>query len=440
MEPLTRSETLQALASMGIELPPHTRIPDEDLEKRLRLALDAAQEKNRFSDALKTLDLPQWPLIKADKIQSNSRPLLEAVRRGNWQEARQNQAAMALGASGAPAIFVDPFMDMRQTLMSLANALDNGFMWCLIQDPDLDVHAINIRFLRIYELDEKTPAMVLLYRPFNRSNAIEGARWAQRQAANNPQNVGGIGVNIKATLLEQKLLLKLLKMNAKLLPSDFTVERQPDEERFKVSVLLPLGPLGPEAIGKLNNNTGCIVCGKRAGMRCGQCQSASYCSAECQHADWQSHKQTCRSLKGGRWIPVPFRTAPPGMEGAYITTINRYTSITRTSDLMNSITQTDSTVAPLNIHGERPFLVKIQLTQTGYGRVRTMTVYDRQRSFGNVYIAQCDDPGSFDKLLSELTGPRGGFGGVKMYRWARRVGDWEFSVCLDRPPEADIKW
>ena len=128
------------------------------------------------------------------------------------------------------------------------------------------------------------------------------------------------------------------------------------------------------------------------------------------------------------------------MEGAYITTINRYTSITRTSDLMNSITQTDSTVAPLNIHGERPFLVKIQLTQTGYGRVRTMTVYDRQRSFGNVYIAQCDDPGSFDKLLSELTGPRGGFGGVKMYRWARRVGDWEFSVCLDRPPEADIKW
>ena len=121
--------------------------------------------------------------------------------------------------------------------------------------------------------------MVLLYRPFNRSNAIEGARWAQRQAANNPQNVGGIGVNIKATLLEQKLLLKLLKMNAKLLPSDFTVERQPDEERFKVSVLLPLGPLGPEAIGKLNNNTGCIVCGKRAGMRCGQCQSASYCSA-----------------------------------------------------------------------------------------------------------------------------------------------------------------
>ena len=76
--------------------------------------------------------------------------------------------------------------------------------------------------------------MVLLYRPFNRSNAIEGARWAQRQAANNPQNVGGIGVNIKATLLEQKLLLKLLKMNAKLLPSDFTVEKQPDEERFKL--------------------------------------------------------------------------------------------------------------------------------------------------------------------------------------------------------------
>ena len=36
MEVLTRSETLQALYYMGVDLPPTTRLPDDVLDKRLR--------------------------------------------------------------------------------------------------------------------------------------------------------------------------------------------------------------------------------------------------------------------------------------------------------------------------------------------------------------------------------------------------------------------
>lgn len=40
---------------------------------------------------------------------------------------------------------------------------------------------------------------------------------------------------------------------------------------------------------------GCYKCGKGGNlMRCARCKSASYCSANCQKADWSSHKIECK--------------------------------------------------------------------------------------------------------------------------------------------------
>ncbi|KAI8996668.1 hypothetical protein BD414DRAFT_434731 [Trametes punicea] len=438
MEPLTRTEILRILQSMGIELPQNTKIPDDTLEKRLRAALDAAQEKSRFPSQLKPLELAPWPLAKADELNSRARPLLDAVKRGNWQEALANYMR-GRGACAAPELYVDPFMDLRQTVMSLANVLDQGLTWCTVQDPEREKHAINIRFLHVLELDEKTPAIVLLYRPFSQQNAIEGARWCQLQVEKNPRNVGGVGANVTATLLEQKLLLKLLSMNARLLPPDFKFEKQQYEEHYRASVLLPVGPLGFEAIGKLNSNTGCATCGEHAGRRCGQCQSVSYCSPECQRADWPSHKPTCQAIKGGRWVKVPFRAAVPGMEGMHAALINRFTNMTRPEDVLSAVSPGDPSVPFPNVHGERLFLVKMQVGLAGAAR-DTIMVYDQQRSFGNVYVAREDGPALFSDLVGEMAGPRGGYGGVKMYRWANRTGDRELSVCVDRRPETVTKW
>ncbi|KAI0816920.1 hypothetical protein BC628DRAFT_1334034 [Trametes gibbosa] len=431
MEPLSRVEKLKVLASMGLELPEGTKLVDEVLERRLRAALDAAQERDRIPANVQ--ELAHWP-----RINLGERPLLAAVRRGNMLEAQQNATQ---GSSTGPALYVNPFMDLRQTIMSLANTLDNGLTWCTIQDPERDNHAINIRFLDVYEVDERTPAILILYYPVSRANAMEGARWVQYQVQYNPKSLDGVGMNINASLLEQKVLLKLLGMNQKLLPSSFAFERKRFEEKYHLSVILPVGPLGFEAIGKLTSDTGCEVCGKRGARRCAQCQSAAYCSTECQKIDWPTHKHTCRSLKGGRWCAVPFRATGPGMEGMYAALINRFTGTSHIGDVPINM-QPEVGVASVphpNAHGDRPFIVKIQVGLTGPAR-DTMMIYDRQRSFSEVYVARADDPVTFRDLVAEMTGPRGGYGGVKMYRWAKRSGDWMLDICVDRRPETDIKW
>ncbi|KAI0354489.1 hypothetical protein OH77DRAFT_505313 [Trametes cingulata] len=453
MEPLTRAEVLKTLACMGVELPANTRLPDDTLEKRLRAALDAAQEKGRFPDPLDLQSLPAWPLLTplggAPPPGGEGRPLLDAVKRGNMQEARETHLARLAGASPHRELYVDPFMDLRQTVMSMANVLDQGIDWCIVQDPAQEAHAINIRFLHVYELDPKTPAVLLLYRAFSRSDAPEGARWYHHQAYANPRArapgrstpAGSVGITIKATPLEQKVLLKLLGANARLLPPDFRAEahRQAHEARFRASVLLPVGPLGFDAVGRLNNIAGCAICGKRGGMRCAQCQSAAYCSPECQKLDWPAHKPVCRSLKGGRWTTVAFRTHAPGTEGMHTALINRYTNVSRASDILSSLAADPRAPPPPDVHGARPFLAKLQVGLAGPGR-DTLVVYDRQRSFGHAYVARADAPAAFADLLAEMAGPRGGYGGVKMYRWVRRVGEWELAVCVDRSPDMEVKW
>ncbi|KDQ10354.1 hypothetical protein BOTBODRAFT_163913 [Botryobasidium botryosum FD-172 SS1] len=42
----------------------------------------------------------------------------------------------------------------------------------------------------------------------------------------------------------------------------------------------------------------CEVCDKTALIRCSECQSAHYCSAECQKADWPSHQAGCEIRRG----------------------------------------------------------------------------------------------------------------------------------------------
>ncbi|KAI0761367.1 hypothetical protein BD413DRAFT_607160 [Trametes elegans] len=442
MEPLKRAELLHILSAMGVEIPENSKLSGETLEKRLRSALDASQERDRFPTPYDVAVLPKWPVARAGEIDTSVRPLLEAVRRGNMHEAMKNSMANRLGVGNPPELYIDPFMDLRQTVMSLANALDQGLKWAVIQDPEMQQHAINIRFLHILKLDEKTPAMVLLYRPYSRENAMEGARWFQSQVDANPANLGGLSITIKATLLEQKLLLKLFSLNEKLLPNDFTPEKKASEQQYRATVLLPIGPLGFEAIGKLNNKVGCAICGKNGARRCSQCLTVSYCSAECQRADWPAHKKACRSLKGGRWCTVRFRAAVPGTEDMYYAMINRHSNTSRTEDILAGMTRGDASVPHPNIHGDRLFLVKLQVGLTGPAR-DNMMVYDRQRSFGQLWISRIDDPRTFLDFVEEMEGPRGIhglYGGAKMYRWARRTGDWELSICLDRQPETDIKW
>lgn len=146
MEALTRKEILAVLSSMGIDLPPATKLSDEALDKRLKQALIAAQlfSHLKITLPLDPTSLSAWPATKDNKPNS----VYNAIRRGNLAEAAANYAAKLQGKDGLSELFVNAVMDLRQTLMSLTNTWDNGYRWCVIQDPDSENCAINVRVCR----------------------------------------------------------------------------------------------------------------------------------------------------------------------------------------------------------------------------------------------------------------------------------------------------
>ena len=137
-----------------------------------------------------------------------------------------------------------------------------------------------------------TPAVVLNYRAFTKEDGFESAPWCRYQIDREKEleRTSGIGdplngvVCIQCSRLEMKLLLKLLSMNASLLSPEYTPAKGPHEEQFKTSILFPLDSLSFDALGTLNSDSGCAVCGKKQTSRCSQCDhvldlSPQYASA-----------------------------------------------------------------------------------------------------------------------------------------------------------------
>ncbi|KAG5638598.1 hypothetical protein H0H81_011684 [Sphagnurus paluster] len=146
---------------------------------------------------------------------------------------------------------------------------------------------------------------------------------------------------------------------------------------------------------------------------------------------WKKHKEICRSLKGGTWQTITFsRTFAPVPENLVASSLmyNRFDTV---HDLgvrvEKDIKHEDPNTPPPNIHQDKAFLVKFQLELE---QKSSMLLCDRQRSFG-VNWSKSEDRQAFMHGEKAMTGRK------KIYRWARRVGDYQLSVCFDRAPEAD---
>lgn len=160
--------------------------------------------------------------------------------------------------------------------------------------------------------------------------------------------------------------------------------------------------------------------------------------AACQRADWSQHKLECRRLKGGRWLTLRVHNGLKGMDDMYVTTVNRFSNDSDFNAAKRA-RKIDPTAVPENVWGDRVFIVKLQVGMVP-GHYPYMMVYDRKRSF-EVFVRSEGNVQLFSSFVEEMRGERGGHGGIKMYRWARRSGDWELSVCLDRvPPQTDTNW
>jgi len=159
----------------------------------------------------------------------------------------------------------------------------------------------------------------------------------------------------------------------------------------------------------------------------------------------------CASLKGGTWHAANVSAHP--LELRVMSTLNRspilgtsinlqtplHASTFNPSTHMNEITVTGQDPASLapNIHGDRPFLIKIQCPTDARSRSmgESMLIYDRQRSF-QAYLSVADDEAVYREAMKQFEMATR----FKIYRWAKRVGDRQLSICFDKPPSKDPLW
>ena len=141
-------------------------------------------------------------------------------------------------------------------------------------------------------------------------------------------------------------------------------------------------------------------------------------------------------MQGGTWTDFTFADAP-SFNGQKLYGVNIGFSETPLK-AKNNIHGGDGEVdPPPNKHGDRAFLIKIQrlADPTSPEIPPHQLVYDRIRSLRGYLEPESNVPEwpAFEQQM-----PRA-MVGVKMYRWARRTGDWGLSICLDRQPKGQEK-
>ncbi|KAF9563553.1 hypothetical protein CPC08DRAFT_661655 [Agrocybe pediades] len=420
---LTRDGLLAVLHSMDIIFPSTTKLPEEDLNKRLSQALDAAQ---RYRDVIgnslfdESTGTP-WP---ADK------DLMEGTQRGTIWEIARNQI---YGASQSEN--KGTFAEMRQIVMGLAHNYKLGIRnICMTESLGvLEDWGVYVRILNIFIVQD-TPVFLVAFKEVDGKEA--GSMRAELETLIPEATESGHKIgSLRTTEYERLSMLKLLGMNAKRL----SVDLHPDEVSvarmlgLKLSFLLPLAPLSLKDIGRLATNSGCEVCGKKNVSRCLQCLSVAYCGSECQKADWPNHKATCRSLKGGTWKTITF-DLPDAKKSMFL-----YNYHETPQDALKRLDTDPSSVInaaggpPPDIHNGKTFLVKFQISLFQFKENAHMLLYDRQRSF-LVSWKRINARDLFDEAEDQLGDE------LKMYRWARRVGDYQLEVCFDRRPASNPPW
>ncbi|KAI5121768.1 hypothetical protein M0805_009579 [Coniferiporia weirii] len=377
-----REELLTLLASMGVKLPATTRLPLSELNVRLARALDCAQRHTELAGkkgAFKLEKMAPW---------GNGKPLSEAMYSMSLEE-------LATGVFDNNA-----FGELRRVVSGSIAAVygaqvDNKFFF---EDPAMD-RSIKLSVCGAFAVTDNAPLI-----------AVEFTRGV---VADDDEE----GVKIINTPEAHTLLVKLLELNAS--HTQVPQSEKGTTNRATLSYILPLGPLSMKEIGSLTKDVGCAVCGEKMKSVCSGCHSVSYCSKDCQRADWKRHKPACHSLETGTWLDISYAKG--------------FTSIISNSARSLNSPSRASGSGP-NVHGSNAFLVKVQIS--GYNG-STMLVYDRQRSFDG-QIMRTDDPVSFQRLANIV---HTGYMGLKVYLWAKYAGPRRLSICLDRKPDqAGILW
>jgi hypothetical protein len=165
----------------------------------------------------------------------------------------------------------------------------------------------------------------------------------------------------------------------------------------------------------------------------------------CQNTHWKSHKRLCHLFKNATWDMVPITKPPAAADGEWVTEI---VSAKQQRDSLGQPPAYNNDPPP-NAYGSRPFIVKIQRplpTDPALDMVAAaagvpqdlMLMYDQQRTF-TVCFDRNAAPEVYDKVLDTIVNDRV-CGGMKTFRWAKRIGDWQLSICLSKALDNKPPW
>ncbi|KAJ6531444.1 hypothetical protein DFH09DRAFT_1326597 [Mycena vulgaris] len=444
---IDRELTIELLRCMSVDLPPKTKLPDAELDKRLSKTLDGCQYLTRVVPTL-PLDPASY---KSWRLEHTNKPVFSAVRRHNVGESSFLYNKLKEGVDNPYPLYVDPFMDLRQSIMTMGKNWDDETKTMMIQDKE-QTSCILIRILDVLEFDKQTPVILVLFRRLLRGTLPSESimKWLLLQKKGMPQ--------IFATPKEQHLFMRLLQRNSERLPASYKPDSTPLEREFTPSFILPVGPLSGKDVAKLNNNDGCSMCGDPAKSKCSRCNVKRYCGAVCQKDDWKAHRPTCTSLKGAKWQTIPLIPVNNFMKlallpGAVPFRFNRYDNVQHGDVTNPDVEKADFDTPPPNTHGSTPFIVKVQL-QLSSDDVRkypdviidplykpsqasisstSLLIYDRRRTFEATVVKFVCPADAFDPVADVVRAK--GQRGLKLFCWATRSGDWNLDLCIDQFPE-----
>ncbi|KAF9528997.1 hypothetical protein CPB83DRAFT_853592 [Crepidotus variabilis] len=417
---MSRVDLLVVLASMGVVLPKETKLPLEELGKRLGSALDASQEMAAL------LGSPPVNLDLLFKWASNpGKTLFKASQRGNFTELTTGE--MEQPKKGPGALKSDTFKELRQSVLALSYSFDHNIRQTSFVCQQIK-SAIALRILEVYRVKDEVPLFFLEFK-----DLVSSAKEDLENLTNAFFPSGDLNT-IEVSHLEYCAILKLFKRNSTKLADKHRSDTGGlgKKKGSTKTFVLPLCPLSMQVLGKLTSDVGCEICGEKIASKCSQCLTVSYCGKECQRLDWPNHKATCKSLKGGSWHPIDLfdmPELPPGVgdQAKHRFVMNRLDPFTSSSGL-HSTTGDD---AP-DSHRGKIFLAKFQAPLMG-GVNPSMMIYDRQRSFQSFWRKNSNLE-TFNQAMRVMGGR------PKFYKWVRWVGENKMEICLDRSPASDPVW
>lgn len=243
-------------------------------------------------------------------------------------------------------------------------------------------------------------------------------------------------LHIHARIPEQNILLALLELNEAKVDPEYrqSLDLRYPESEFKLSFIVPTGPLDPDTLAKLQPLQKCHKCGKVGKGTCGKCKIGSYCSTECQKSHWPIHKQLCKTgavIKNKEDAPgeyVEFACSTPEDEGLLF--IQNYRSPAK---FEAKPTKGGRSKAP-DVHGGRRFMVKVQGNDTSM----PIMIYDQKRSFSS--MIQPTSPGF--REIYEIISKNTRWHNLKAFIWVRRIdpGALKFVAALKDLPDQNQVW